>query len=179
MTRSRLDRRASAREATAKGSTGDGVVRAILLTLGWAQVVRLSRTNPGCDLVAVCGCIDKHLLWVEVKTYPFAKIDSESWDHLTAFAREVSSRHREGFALFTYQKVPHRPKKGEGASWWASFGDIVASSHQPFISNKRAFAPSCGGPHPKGVIKSPPAHFGPDVTSTMGATTGATNPGGG
>ena len=161
MTRSRLDRKASAKEAVAKGSTGDGMVKAILQSLGWRQVVRLSRTNPGCDLVAVCGCPDKHLLWVEVKTYPSGRIETDSWDHLIAFAREVSVRQRERFALFTYQAARGGARrKGEalGRSWWAStYPGLGAPNHRPFIKHKSVFQPPCDPPLPKGMVSNPPA----------------------
>ena len=175
MTRSRLDRKASAKEAVAKGSTGDGAVKAILQSLGWRQVVRLSRTNPGCDLVAVCGCAEKHILWAEVKTYPSGGIEGDSWNHLVAFAREVYERPREAFALFTYQAARGGARrKGESIrrAWWASIDSIYpgarigAPNHRPFIGSQQAFAPPCGTPLPMGMVSNPPA---PLISADSGA----------
>ena len=161
MKRSRLDRKAAAKEAVAKGSTGDEAVKGLLQQLEWAQVADLARTYSGADLLAVCACEAKHLLWVEVKAYRLGKIEADSWEHLEARAREVTARPRERFALFTYQKAPGGRMRA--AEWWASEYGLIAgmadwtSIHRPFIASKREFAPFCRGGLPGAVQRTVPA----------------------
>ena len=156
--RSRLDRKVAAKEAVAKGSTGDEAVKGLLQQLGWAQVADLARTYSGADLLAVCACEAKHLLWVEVKAYRLGKIGADSWEHLEARAREVTARPRERFALFTYQKAPGGRMRA--TEWGArEYGPIAdwASTHRPFITSKREFAPFCRGGLPGAVQRTVPA----------------------
>lgn len=164
--RSRLDYKAAASEATAKGSTGDQAVKGLLEGLGWDQVADLSRTYPGADLLAICACPKKHLLWVEVKTYRYGKIEPDSWMHLVDRAQSASERAREGFALFTYQR--RVGGRNDVPEWFASYGiEELRSSvnHRPFISRKERFAPECGGGHPMADEPNrpaPPWGLGPD-----------------
>jgi len=144
--RSRLDRKAAAKDAVAKGSTGDEAVKGLLQQLGWAQVADLARTYSGADLLAVCSCEAKHLLWVEVKTYRLGKIEADSWQHLSDRAQEVTARPREAFALFTYQKKPGGRKRV--SEWWASkYSGLPswADNHTPFITAKSHYSPPCTG----------------------------------
>jgi len=157
--RSRLDYKASASQATAKGSAGDAAVKGILLKLGWAQVADLARTYSGADLLAICACEDKHLLWVEAKAYPRGKIEPDSFAHAVARAQEVCRRSREDFALFTYQKPNggrHKPRE-----WTASMPSLlheeIFPSQEPFMYWISRLRPSCRPPLPTGDKPSTPA----------------------
>lgn len=153
-----MDRKVSAKEAVAKGTTGDNIVAEMLRQIGWAQVADLDRCYPGADLVAVCACEAKHILWAEVKAYPLGGIEDDSWEHLQDRAREVMARRRERFALFTYQKSDRagRPPKGAKAHWWVCI-ERDWNNPLPFIKAKPWLTPSCVPPHPIGIVSNPPA----------------------
>jgi hypothetical protein len=156
--RSRLDYKAAAQNAAAKGSTGDRAVKGLLQSVGWAQVADLARTYSGADLLAVCACKDKHLLWLEVKAYAKGKIEKGSWDNLVARALEVTARPREEFALFTYQQPSGgrtKPKEWYASRWYVLEDGGCFGSHLPFISSSGLYRPDCRTPLPIGDRGSP------------------------
>lgn len=161
--RSRLDRKASAKEATAKGSAGDSAVMALLRTLGYSRYADLSRTYSGADLLAICGCGGRHLLWVESKAYPWSKIDKESLAHAQARAEEVEAVG-DAYAIFTYQR-PHGNRYAR-PTWYfrvpAEPGGFWSDPLE-FKSFKHYLEPECGTPLPEGSGTHPVAP--PDPTS--------------
>lgn len=140
---SRLNYKATPATAVAKGSAGETVIGRQLVKLGWDRVVDLARTYPGADILAICGCYEKHLLWAEVKTYPIGQIKPDSWANLTQVALSASQRPREAFALFTYQRANGRPKRGKGPEWWVARYPYFLGNQRPLISAWEALEPPC------------------------------------